>query len=172
MHRNPNYSFCPQCGGQMTHKLLKKGEPKRLVCSACEFVFYLDPKVAACVITEVENKIVILKRAIPPEIGKWVIPGGFVDVGETVPAAAARETLEEVRLHVEIGPLVGVYSYPDTPVVVIVYEAQVINGVVGAADEALEVDLVAPSEIPWERLAFTSTRQALRDYLRRHYPEV
>ncbi|MDF1591387.1 MAG: NUDIX hydrolase, partial [Desulfobacterales bacterium] len=89
------YRFCPRCGGQFLLKRVKPGEPKRLVCASCEFIFYLDPKIAACAIVEIEAQIVLLQRGIPPEFGKWVIPGGFVDLGEPVPVAAVRETWEE-----------------------------------------------------------------------------
>lgn len=167
-----DYRFCPRCGGQFLLKRVKPGEPKRLVCASCEFIFYLDPKIAACAIVEIEEKIVLLQRGIPPEFGKWVIPGGFVDLGEPVPVAAVRETWEEVRLKVEIVDLVGVYSYPQTPVVVIVYEAAVRDGILQAADESLAAGMFAPGEIPWEKLAFSSTRDALRDYLKKHHPDI
>lgn len=166
MERAKIYRYCPQCGGPLRLANLKAGEPPRLMCGSCRFVLYLDPKIAACVITRVENRIVLLKRAIPPGYGRWVIPGGFVDVGEPVPHAAAREAWEEVRLRVAIGPLVGVYSYPQVTTVVVVYEAEVIGGRLQAADEALDVGLFAPAEIPWQDLAFSSTCDALRDYLR------
>ena len=165
------YRFCPRCGGQFLLRRVKPGEPKRLVCSRCDFIFYLDPKIAACAIVEIEEKIVLLQRGIPPEFGKWVIPGGYVDLGEPVAVAAVRETWEEVRLKVEIVDLVGVYSYPQTPVVVIVYEAVVRDGFLQAADESLAAGMFAPAEIPWEKLAFSSTRDALGDYLKKHHPE-
>ena len=171
MDRHNTYRFCPSCGGQFLSKLVKQGEPKRLVCSRCDFIFYLDPKIAACAIVEIEEKIVLLQRGIPPGFGKWVIPGGFVDLGEPVPVAAVRETWEEVCLKVEIVDLVGVYSYPQTPVVVIVYAAVVRDGILQAADESLAAGMFAPGEIPWEKLAFSSTRDALRDYFKKHHPE-
>ena len=172
MHRINEYRFCPRCGGKLEARRLKKGEPDRLVCGACDLVFYLDPKIAACTIVEIDGKIVLLKRAIEPSLGAWVIPGGFVDAGETVPGAAVRETREESLLEVELGSLVGIYSYTDVSVVIVVYEARAVEGMPTAADESLEVRLFDPSEIPWSSLAFTSTRDALRDYLARHYPEI
>lgn len=170
MERATTYRFCPQCGGPLAPEHLKAGEPPRLRCGQCRFVLYLDPKIAACVITRLENRIVLLKRAIPPAYGRWVIPGGFVDVGEPVPQAAAREAWEEVRLKVAIGPLVGVYSYPQVTTVVVVYEADVLGGRLQAADEALDARLFAPADIPWDALAFSSTRDALQDYLQKHAP--
>ncbi|MCK9275733.1 MAG: NUDIX domain-containing protein [Syntrophales bacterium] len=170
MHRNDTYRHCPLCGQELVKKQIKKGERKRLVCSCCQYVFYIDPKIAACAIIEIKGGIVLLKRGIPPALGSWVIPGGFVDAGETVPGAAIRETKEEVCLTIDIGPLVGVYSYPGSSVIIIVYEAAVTGGSPKAADETLDVRIYRPSEIPWNEIGFTSTKDALSDYLRRHYP--
>jgi len=172
MHRHDDYRYCPVCGGTLKYKLLKPEEPERLVCSGCRFVFYLDPKVVACVITEINGRIVMLRRGIPPGFGLWVIPGGFVDAGEPVTDAAVREAWEEVRLKVAIDSLVGVYSYAGISSVIVVYEATVLEGIPQAADEALEVQLFAPNEIPWEEIAFSSTRDALQDYLREKHKDV
>ena len=90
-----------------------------------------------------------------------------MDRGEAVAAAAIRETLEEASLEVAIRDLVNVYSYPGNPVVVVVYLAQVLGGQLRAGDEALEARVFPPTALPWEELAFPSTGEALRDYLRR-----
>jgi len=69
------------------------------------------PPIAADVIAEVDDKIVLIERRnFPPG---WAIPGGFVDFGETVEDAAIREAREEISLAVEIRALLGVYSRPD-----------------------------------------------------------
>jgi ADP-ribose pyrophosphatase YjhB (NUDIX family) len=163
-----DYKFCPRCGGRLQLKLLKISEPERLVCEECSFVLYLDPKVAACTITLIDMKIPLLKRGIEPSYGKWVFPGGYVDYGEKVEEAAIRETKEEVNLDVRLRDLVGVYSYHKSPVI-IVYSAEVIGGELRACDECLEVSLFSPGEIPWNELAFSSTRDALRDYVRKYF---
>jgi 8-oxo-dGTP diphosphatase len=78
--------------------------------------------------------------------------------------AAHRETEEELRIAIELGPLVGVYSRAEDRVVLIVYRA-VALGRPEATAEAVEVRAFAPSEIPWDELAFWSTGLALRDAL-------
>jgi ADP-ribose pyrophosphatase YjhB (NUDIX family) len=166
------YRFCPRCGGALAWKVLKESEPQRLVCQACAFVFYVDPKVAACTICMVDGGIVLLKRTIEPRIGKWVFPGGFVDRGEPVSAAAIRETLEESHLRVSLTGILDVYSFPGSEIVVVVYAAEVIGGTLTAGDECDEARVFAPEEIPWGELAFESTRAALRDYVRRFFPRV
>lgn len=162
---DPGYKFCPKCGQGLEKRLLKPGEPQRLVCKACGFIFYLDSKVAVGTVPMLNGRVVLLRRAIEPGYGKWVFPGGFVDRGETVEAAAMRETMEEVNLKVHPAGLLNVYSYPGRPVVVIVYRVEVLGGDLKAGEEALEVATFAPGEIPWEELAFPSTRDALRDLL-------
>jgi ADP-ribose pyrophosphatase YjhB (NUDIX family) len=160
----PPFRFCPLCGGGLEKKQIKDQEPDRLVCSSCSFVFYLDPKVAAVTVTLFEEQIVLVKRAISPGYGKWVIPGGFVDRGETLEEAAVRETREETNLQVQIISLLNVYSYPGNTVVVAAYLAQVVAGVPEALDETLEVGLFPYTKIPWSDLAFPSTRDALIDF--------
>jgi ADP-ribose pyrophosphatase YjhB (NUDIX family) len=167
-----DYRYCPRCAGALEPRLLKEREPARLVCAQCGFVFYLDPKVAACTITLWDGRIVLLRRAIEPALGQWVFPGGFVDRGETVPAAAVRETLEEVNLRVSLTGILDAYSYAGSQVVVIVYAAEVVGGRPEVGDECLEVRTFAPEEIPWDDLAFESTREALRDYVRRFFPRA
>jgi len=167
-----NYKFCPRCGTSLALRSLKEAEPPRLVCSGCAFVFYLDPKVAAGVICMVDGGIVLLRRAIEPQKGKWAFPGGFVDRGEPVDAAAVRETQEEVRLRVSLTGILDVYSFSPHEVVVVVYAAEVISGQPEVGDESLEVQAFSPETIPWDDLAFESTRAALRDYVHRFFPRV
>jgi len=143
---------------------LEENGPARLVCSTCEFIFYLDPKVVACSISELDGAIVLLRRGISSQKGKWVIPGGYVDRGEEVKAAAVRETEEECGLKVEIKDLLGVYSYPDQIQVVIVYVAQYLSGDMAPGDETLEARLFTERQIPWQNLAFKHTEEALKDY--------
>ncbi|QIN77172.1 hypothetical protein GBA65_00080 [Rubrobacter marinus] len=75
------YDFCPRCGGRLRSRRVKDGEPERLVCEECSFIFYLGPKLVAAVICEMNGGIVMTQRAIEPGYGKWTFPGGFMDRG-------------------------------------------------------------------------------------------
>ncbi|MGQ9654299.1 MAG: NUDIX domain-containing protein [Thermodesulfobacteriota bacterium] len=161
----PAYRFCPMCGHELCARVLKVSEPERLVCEACQFVMYLDPKVAAGAIATIGGQVVLLRRGIEPCLGKWVFPGGFVDRGETVEQAVIRETKEEANLDVEIERLLNVYSYQRRPIVVIVYVVRIVGGDLQAGDETLEARTFPADRIPWDDLAFPSTRDALRDFV-------
>lgn len=160
------YKFCPQCAGELVRRLLKAGEPERLVCSRCDFVFYLDPKLAAIAVVPLDGGVVMVRRSIDPGYGLWVVPGGFVDVGERVEEAVVRETLEEARLAVRVERLLNVYSYRDSTTVVVAYLAQYLGGELAAGDESLEARVFTPAEIPWDEIPFRSTKSALNDYLK------
>ena len=160
------YRFCPRCGSALEARLLKQGEPERLVCTACGFIFYLDPKVAVgTIIRTPEDRLVLLRRGIEPGYGKWVFPGGYVDRGEPLLDAAVREAREESGLAVRLDGLVNIYSYSGRTPVIVVYAATAIGGTLALDDESLEWAEVVPTEIPWTELAFRSTHEALKDYL-------
>ena len=168
MHPHPTadaYRFCHACGDRLERRRLRPGDPERLVCSGCGGVLYLDPKVATGTIIAVDGgRIVLVRRAIEPGYGRWVFPGGYVDRGEVVSAAAVREAREEAGLDVRLEGLVSIYSYAGRPPVIIVYAATATGGALGHDDESLEIRTFSEAEIPWDELAFRSTREALRDY--------
>ena len=161
------YRFCPACGGQLETRRLKAAEPERPVCQGCGFVIYLDPKVAVGTIIRAGNdQLVLVRRAIDPGYGLWVFPGGYVDRGEEITAAAVREAREESGLEIRIDSLVNIYSYGGQSPIIIVYAATAIGGDLCADDECLEAGLFRAENIPWAELAFRSTTDALRDYFK------
>ena len=168
MHDVP-FTYCPACGGRLAPRRIKPGEPERLVCAACGFVFYMDPKVAVgTVISAGDGRVVLVRRAIEPGYGLWVFPGGYVDRGEQVTEAALREAREESGLEIRIDRLVNVYSYAGSAPIIIVYAGTAIGGELCTDEECLEAGLFREHEIPWDELAFQSTREALRDYFREY----
>ena len=114
------------------------------------------------------NQIVLIKRRNPP--AGWALPGGFVDYGETVEAAAVREALEETSLQVKLARQFHVYSDPRRDprghTVSVVFIASAEGEPVGA-DDAAEARVVEMNSLP-EEIAFDH-RQILLDYLKRRY---
>ena len=136
------------------------------MCARCGFIYYLDPKVAVgTIIRTPSDRLVLVRRAIEPGYGKWVFPGGYVDRGEELTAAALREAREECGLDVRLDGLVNIYSYAGRVPVIVVYAATALGGMLAHDDEGLEIAEFTDDAIPWDELAFRSTREGLRDYL-------
>lgn len=153
--------FCPRCGREATVRY-----PRSISCPNCGYGAYYNPKPVACAIpTNRAGRIYLLRRGFEPRRGHWSMPGGFVDLGESVEDAARREVKEELELEIELTSLVGVYSRAQDRTVVVVYAATA-GGTPSVTEEALEVHAFAPIDIPWQDLAFWSDESALRDHLK------
>ena len=123
------------------------------------------PKLMVDVIIPSERGVVLIRRGTEPFRGRWALPGGFVEVGETVEEAAYREAAEETGLAVEVARLVGVYSDPERDPrghnVSVAFLARVLSGDLVAATDASEVAVLDPSSV---ELAFDH-RKIIEDAL-------
>ena len=147
MALQPPPNFCPRCGRPMPP--LVPGAVLRCTGEACFYAWYRDPKVAVGVVVEdAEGRILLVRRNHEPRIGEWAFPSGFVDAGEVLEAAAAREVREEAGVEVRIDALLGAYSEADEPVIFIAYAGHLVSGTPTAGDEAFEVALFAPDALP------------------------
>jgi 8-oxo-dGTP diphosphatase len=117
------------------------------------------PKLMVDVVIPSERGVVLIRRGTEPFAGQWALPGGFVEVGETVEEAAARETAEETGLAVEVARLIGVYSEPERDPrghnVSVAFLVRVLSGELAAATDASEVSVLNPSSV---ELAFDHRR--------------
>ena len=156
------YVYCPRCATPLETRVV--GDRPRRACPACDFIYFTDPKVGVGVLVVHEGKILLVRRTMMPERGKWSIPAGFIDHGEDPKEVAVREAYEETNLRVEIEKLVDVYYNEPTDEggasIFILYRARLLGGEVEAGDDADAAGFFAPDELP--ELAFDSTRDALR----------
>jgi ADP-ribose pyrophosphatase YjhB (NUDIX family) len=152
--------FCPRCGAAAAVRF-----PRSLHCESCGYAAFFNPKPVGCALArEADGRVWLARRGFEPGRGRWSMPGGFVDLGETVETAIAREIEEELGVRAEIGALVGVYSRADSGVLVVVFQAS-LEGAPRTTPEAIEVRAFAPDEVPWDELAFPTDAAALRDLL-------
>lgn len=123
------------------------------------------PKIMVDVVIPSEDGVVLIRRGSEPYEGMWALPGGFVEVGETVENAAVREAKEETNLDVELERLVGVYSEPGRDPrghnVSVTFLAHATGGEPEAATDADEVSVLDPAEV---ELAFDH-RKIIEDAL-------
>ena len=161
MSREITYRFCPECGARMLGGIQAPGGAPLPSCPQCGLVIHPDPKTAAASLLIQDDAVLLLRRARPPQKGFWCLPGGFVDRGEVMEAAAAREVVEETGLVVRVDRLNGLYSYPGYPIVAAIFEATITGGEFALSPESLEAHWFKPGEVPWDELAFPSTRDVL-----------
>ena len=109
------------------------------------------PKLMVDVVIPSERGVVLIRRASEPFAGQWALPGGFVELGETVEEAAAREVAEETGLAVEVARLIGVYSEPERDPrghnVSVAFLVRVFSGELAAASDAAEVAVLDPASV-------------------------
>jgi mutator protein MutT len=163
--------FCTQCAARLEEREIPPGGKKVPACPRCGEIHWSDPKIAAGVLVVRNGRVLLLRRGIEPGYGKWAFPGGHVDRGETVEAAALRETREECGVTAALTGLVGLYSYPGRPTVVAVYRGVLASGSAepGPLDETLEVGWFDADEAAALPLAFRSVADALTELFGRAY---
>ncbi len=153
--------FCALCGAPMTTRLV--GDKPRRACTQCGFIHFTDPKVGVGVLVVKEGQILLVRRKMAPEIGKWSVPAGYLDHGEEPQATAVREAYEETGLHVEIERLIAVYHNPPAKggaSIFILYQAKMVGGHLQAGDDADKVAFFKVTELP--ELAFSSTQAVIK----------
>ncbi|MBN1537893.1 MAG: NUDIX hydrolase [Anaerolineales bacterium] len=136
----------------------------RPTCPQCEWIYFPDPKVAAAVLVERKGEILLVRRANNPGKGLWTLPAGFIDAGEDPARAAERECMEETGLHVRVSKLIDVISGLEHPYgahILIVYQAEIIQGDLKPDDDADRADFFPYKSLP--PLAFSTTYQMLAD---------
>lgn len=163
MARSVEVNYCIRCGNAVEQQA-KYGQV-RPVCPSCGWIHFADPKVAAAVFVEDEGKILLVQRSFNPHRGKWSLPAGFVNAGEDPAEAARRECLEETSLNVRVTRLLDIYAekeHSGGADFIIVYQAEVINGNLLAADDADAAAWFSRDNLP--ELAFDATQYFLENF--------
>jgi len=157
-------NYCSHCGARVEHLIPQGDDRQRYVCTSCGTIHYQNPRMVVGCIAEWEDRILLCRRAIEPRHGLWTVPAGYMENGETTFQGAIRETLEEANARVEIGPLYALYNIPHISQVYMLFRARLLDAEVRPGAETLEARLLAERDIPWDRIAFASVRNALSHY--------
>ncbi len=157
--------YCAECGAPVELRLPQDDHRERHICTVCNTIHYMNPKLIVGAIPEWEDgRILLCRRAIEPRLGLWTLPAGFMENGETTTQAAARETLEEANARIEVQDLYAMYNLPYIDQVQLLFRAKLLDLDFSPGVESLEVQLFAENEIPWDTLAFRAIRYSLQHY--------
>lgn len=158
-------NFCNNCGSKSLEFSVPEGDNlPRFVCQDCETIHYENPKIIVGAIPVWEDKILLCKRAIEPRYGKWTLPCGFMENGETVEEGAMRETEEEANARIKISGIQSIYSIPHINQVYMVFLSNLLDLDYSAGQESLEVGLFREEDIPWKELAFSAVEFSLKHF--------
>ncbi|NOL50173.1 NUDIX hydrolase [Pelistega europaea] len=157
--------YCTQCGSPLTQMCPPMDNRVRDCCTHCGAVHYRNPLIVVGTVPVYEDKILLCKRAIEPRYGKWTLPAGFMEMGESTVQGAQRETSEEAGAVIEMGSLFTVMDVPGVSQVHIYYLAKVLSPEFNPGEESLEVRLFALDDIPWSEISFTTVESTLHYYL-------
>ncbi len=156
--------FCSHCGHSITIRIPEGDNRERACCTGCGAIHYVNPRPVVGTIPVWGDRVLLCKRAIEPRYGKWTLPAGFMEVGETTGDGAMRETLEEAGARVDLGPLFTMIDVPHVQQVHIFYLADLLDTAFEAGAESLDVRLFSEHEIPWDEIAFRTVAATLRHF--------
>lgn len=162
----PPPTYCPRCATELVTR--EEGGRVRPACPNCGYVHYVNPVPTVGVLIEMDGGLVMIRRGHPPHQGEWAFPSGYVEADERLEEAAIREAEEETGLRVEILELIDVNSYPEGPPasgVMVFYRARPVGGALRAGDDAVDVRVFAPDNMPL--LPFRTHREALARWFER-----
>ncbi len=164
LHR-PKIQHCKACGAAVAYRLPDDGDTKeRAVCTVCHTIHYENPLNVVGTVPVWGNKVLLCKRNIEPRLGKWTLPAGFMELGETVAEGAARETTEEAGAQFELQELFSMMNVVRVGQVHFFYLARLTSDVFDPGHETMEARLFAEEDIPWDEIAFRTVKETLQHY--------
>jgi len=164
MFQARRYQHCPICGGQIEYRVPADDNRERATCTVCGTIQYENPLNVVGTLPVWGDQVLLCKRAIEPRLGKWTLPAGFMELGETLAEGAARETVEEAGASIELQHLYCVMNVVRVGQVHVFYRAKLLSPEFDPGPETLEARLFHEHEIPWDEIAFHTIREALQRF--------
>ena len=156
---------CRNCGTAVVYRLPDDGDThERAVCPSCDTIHYENPLNVVGTVPSWGDKVLLCKRNIEPRWGKWTLPAGFMELGETTSGGAARETDEEAGAQFEMLGLFTVMNVVSVGQVHLYYRARLLSAEFNPGHETLEARLFTEAEIPWDEIAFKTVKETLEHY--------
>ncbi len=160
----PTIHFCFHCGNRVVIRIPTGDNLPRHVCDHCGTIHYRNPRLVVGALPVWGDQVLLCRRAIEPRYGKWTLPAGFMENGETLAQAAVRETQEEANARIELEGLYTLIAVPHVSQVHVIYRASLLDTGFFAGDESLDVQLFNEADIPWPDIAFKTVEMTLRHF--------
>jgi ADP-ribose pyrophosphatase YjhB (NUDIX family) len=150
--------YCSECAGAVSLQSLEYDSRKRYRCNTCSRVHYLNPKIVVGCVAYFEDRVLLCRRALEPDRGLWALPAGFIEEGESLEEAAAREAEEEAGLKLDLQrlELYSLLSLPDINQVWMTFRIELPREpTLRAGPESLEVALLREGDLKVNDWAFS-----------------
>lgn len=164
MFQTRRFQHCPVCGGQIEYRIPADDNRERATCTVCGTIQYENPLNVVGTLPVWGDQVLLCRRAIEPRLGKWTLPAGFMELGETLAQGAQRETDEEAGVQIEMQDLYCIMNVVRVGQVHLFYRARLLSPECDPGPETLEARLFHEHEVPWDELAFHTVRYALERY--------
>jgi ADP-ribose pyrophosphatase YjhB (NUDIX family) len=152
---------CRACGGAVAYRTPADDNRERATCTVCETIHYENPLNVVGTLPVWGEKVLLCRRAIEPRHGLWTLPAGFMELGETTEQGALRETVEESGAHVALEGLFSLINVVRVGQVHLFYRARMLDDDFVPGPESLEARLFDEAGVPWDEIAFRTTRMTL-----------
>ena len=168
--------YCHHCASPLVLRIPEGDDRERHCCDNCSAIFYVNPKNIVGTLPAYGNKVLLCKRAIEPRLGKWTLPAGFMENGESSLTGAIRETKEEAGASVTVmdDSLYTLFNLPSINQVYMFFRVELANLDFTPGYESKEVALFTEQEIPWSEIAFPVVKSTLEHYFKdlqnQHFP--
>ena len=168
--------YCHHCTALLVLRVPDGDDRERHCCDACNAIFYQNPKNVVGTVPVFEDQVLLCKRAIQPRLGKWTLPAGFMENGESSLEGAIRETQEEAGALVTVqeDSLYTLFNLPAINQLYMFFRAELSNLDFSPGIESEAVALFHESDIPWEEIAFPVVESTLEHYFKdlpkNHFP--
>jgi len=144
-----NFIFCPFCSSELVSGHIEGRDRK--YCERCGFIHYKNPLPSAAGVILKDDRLLLIRRGVEPAKGKWSLPSGFIEEGESPEEGCMREVLEETGLETIVKKLLGVYHvslemYGD--VIIITYLLKKTGGSLEAGSDATDARYFKVDEVP------------------------
>lgn len=163
-------NFCSNCGSNNIKNEIPLNDHRlRNVCHDCDSIFYENPRIVVGTVPVYNNKVLLAKRGIEPQLGKWNLPAGFLEIGESIETGSIRETIEETGAELSDISLQSMYHSSSNHLYVF-FLAELKSDRYNTTPESTEIMFFDFEDIPWDDIAFSANTYALKKLIDNSHP--